>query len=257
MAIGKNKIIVYADWISLFDKLTNEEAGKLIKHFFNYVNDLNPVCDDRLTELLFEPIKATLKRDLQKWEEKTDVNRENGKKGGRPKKTEENPNKPNAFFETHNNPKKGVSDSVSDSVSVNESISFKKETKFNFKEELLNLNFNEKLVDEWLSIRKAKKAKNTETALKAFIREVKKANIPANDILQICVERSWSGFDATWINNLNTNKNGNTQQPINNEERRRSYLERVLYGSNEPIDSERSPTGKDDSAFDAVEIVES
>jgi hypothetical protein len=249
MAIGKNKIIVYADWISLFDKLTNEEAGKLIKHFFNYVNDLNPVCDDRLTELLFEPIKATLKRDLQKWEEKTDVNRENGKKGGRPKKTEENPNKPNAFFETHNNPKKGVSDSVSDSVSVNESISFKNE--------LLNLNFNEQLVDEWLSIRKAKKAKNTETALKAFIREVKKANIPANDILQICVERSWSGFDATWLNNLNTNKNGNTQQPTNNEERRRSYLERVLYGSNEPIDSERSQFGKDDSAFDAVEIVES
>ena len=128
---------------------------------------------------------------------------------------------------------------------------------FSFKNELLNLNFNEQLVDEWLSIRKAKKAKNTETALKAFIREVKKANIPANDILQICVERSWSGFDATWLNNLNINKNGNTQQPINNEERRRSYLERVLYGSNEPIDSERSPTGKDNSAFDAVEIVES
>lgn len=51
--------------------------------------------------------------------------------------------------------------------------------------------------------------------------------------------------------------NGNTQQSINNEERRRSYIERVLHGSNEPIDSERSPTGKDDSAFDAVEIVES
>ena len=51
--------------------------------------------------------------------------------------------------------------------------------------------------------------------------------------------------------------NGNTQQPTNNEERRRSYIERVLHGSNESIDSERSPFGKDDSAFDAVEIVES
>jgi hypothetical protein len=128
---------------------------------------------------------------------------------------------------------------------------------FSFKNELLNLNFDEQLVDEWLSIRKAKKAKNTETALKAFIREIKKSNLPANEILQICVERSWSGFDASWINNLNTNKNGNTQQPINNEERKRSYIERVLYGNNEPVDSQRSHNGENNSAFDAVEIVES
>jgi DNA-binding transcriptional regulator YhcF (GntR family) len=128
---------------------------------------------------------------------------------------------------------------------------------FSFKNELLNLNFDEQLVDEWLSIRKSKKAKNTETALKAFIREIKKSNLPANEILQICVERSWSGFDASWINNLNTNKNGNTQQPINNEERKRSYIERVLYGNNESVDSQRSHNGEDNSAFDAVEIVES
>jgi len=257
MATGKNKVIVYADWISLFDKLTNEEAGKLIKHFFNYVNDLNPVCEDRLIELLFEPIKATLKRDLQKWEEKTDVNRENGRKGGRPKKTEQNPNKPNGFFETQNNPKKGVSDSVSDSVNVYDSISFKKETKFTFKAELLKLNSDEQLVDEWLSIRKFKKARNTETSFKAFVRELMKSKLPVNEVLRICVERSWSGFDATWINNIKNNNNANTQQPISNEERRRSYLERVLHGNNEPIDSQRSHNGEDNSAFDAVEIVES
>lgn len=130
-------------------------------------------------------------------------------------------------------------------------------SKFLFRSELLNLNFDEQLVDEWLSIRKAKKAKNTETAFNAFIREIKKSNLQANEILKLCVEKSWSGFDASWINNLNTNKNGNTQQPINNEERKRSYIERVLYGNNEPVDSERSRNGENNSAFDAVEIVES
>jgi hypothetical protein len=128
---------------------------------------------------------------------------------------------------------------------------------FSFKNELLKLNSDEQLVDEWLSIRKFKKARNTETSFKAFVRELMKSKLPVNEVLRICVERSWSGFDATWINNLNTNKNGNTQQPINNEERKRSYIERVLYGNNEPVDSQRSHNGEDNSAFDAVEIVES
>ena len=90
MALGKKKVIVYTDWINQFKDLTDEEAGKLIKHFFEYVNDLNPISD-RLTELLFNPIKATLKRDLKSWESKQKTNKENGSKGGRPKKKRRNP----------------------------------------------------------------------------------------------------------------------------------------------------------------------
>jgi uncharacterized phage protein (TIGR02220 family) len=115
MAVGKKKVIVYTDWINQFKDLTDEEAGKLIKHFFEYVNDLNPTSD-RLTELLFNPIKATLKRDLEAWESKQQTNKENGAKGGRPKKnteTEINPNNPVGFLETQNNPQKGVSVNVS------------------------------------------------------------------------------------------------------------------------------------------------
>lgn len=125
MATGKKKVIVYTDWIEQFKDLTDEEAGKLIKHFFAYVNDLDPKSD-RLTELLFNPIKATLKRDLVAWESKQKVNIENGKKGGRPKKeeTQENPKNPNGLLKTHDNPKKGVSVSVSvnDSNNINTNI---------------------------------------------------------------------------------------------------------------------------------------
>jgi hypothetical protein len=123
MAEGKKKVIVYADWINQFKDLTDEEAGKLIKHFFEYINDLNPVSD-RLIELLFNPIKATLKRDLESWLNKQKTNKENGLKGGRPKKTEtqNNPNNPVGFLETQNNPQKGVSvnDNVNDIYSFNE-----------------------------------------------------------------------------------------------------------------------------------------
>lgn len=101
MAQGKKNVIVYTDWISTFELLSDEEAGKLIKHFFRYVNDLNPEPPDRMIEILFEPIKTTLKRDLEKWEVRAERARQNGYKGGRPKDEEklkeENPKEPNGL----------------------------------------------------------------------------------------------------------------------------------------------------------------
>ena len=103
MAEGKNIIVIYRDWITTFDSLSDEEAGKLIKHLFRYVNDLNPEIPDRLTGLLFEPIKQTLKRDLKKYEAICLRNRENGMKGGRPPK---NPENPVGYFGNPKNPDK-------------------------------------------------------------------------------------------------------------------------------------------------------
>lgn len=80
MAEGKNKIIFYRDWVDQFRDLTDEEAGRLIKHIMSYVNDENPTPPDRLTELLFKPFKAQLKRDLEKWESKSQQASEAAKK---------------------------------------------------------------------------------------------------------------------------------------------------------------------------------
>lgn len=81
MAENKKSIIVYADWMEHFENLTDEEAGKLIKHFFRYVNDLKPQPQDRLTEIAFAPIKASLKRDLDKWEKTVQERSINGRLG--------------------------------------------------------------------------------------------------------------------------------------------------------------------------------
>lgn len=72
---------------------------------------------------------------------------------------------------------------------------------FNFRKELINLGFEKELVEDWLKVRKTKKATNTKTALKSFINEIKKTNQDKNQILQLCVERSWSGFKATYFKN--------------------------------------------------------
>jgi hypothetical protein len=81
MAENKKSIIVYADWIEHFEFLTDEEAGKLIKHFFRYVNDLNPIAEDRNIQIAFNPIKAILKRDLDKWEKTLTDRSINGRMG--------------------------------------------------------------------------------------------------------------------------------------------------------------------------------
>jgi len=67
MAEEKKGVIIYADYINTFEELDDDEAGRLIKHFFRYVNDLNPEPPDKLTKIAFEPIKQQLKRDLEKW----------------------------------------------------------------------------------------------------------------------------------------------------------------------------------------------
>ena len=116
MAENKKSFIAYSDWQETFEELSNEEAGKLVKHLFNYVNDKNPEASDKLTKMCFIPIKQSLKRDLVKYDNYIDKQRVNGKKGGRPKKNPTLSEETQPFLEK---PKKA--DSVNDSVSVNES----------------------------------------------------------------------------------------------------------------------------------------
>jgi hypothetical protein len=112
MAKDKKSFVAYCDWLESFEELTDEEAGKLAKHLFRYVNDLNPEPPDKITKMCFIPIKQSLKRDLVKYEERADRARENGAKGGRPKtqKTQS----------VISEPKKP--DSVNVSVSVNDNV---------------------------------------------------------------------------------------------------------------------------------------
>lgn len=99
---------MYCEWLELFRKLTDEQAGKLIKHVFAYVNDENPEAPDVIIDIAFTSIKQQFKRDLKKYERRANTSRENGLKGGRPKK--ENPENPVGFLETQNNLKNLIKD---------------------------------------------------------------------------------------------------------------------------------------------------
>lgn len=130
MADNKKSILVYADWIDKFEELEDDEAGRLIKHFFRYVNDLNPEYPDRTTKLMFIDIKNTLKRDLGKWEEKSPQRSEKARVAGlasaearKLKKQLDSTNE----LQVELNPTKStvsvsVSDTVSESVNVSDSV---------------------------------------------------------------------------------------------------------------------------------------
>lgn len=79
MADGKKSFILYCDQRGIFNKLSDEQAGVLIKHIFAYVSDENPTADF-VTELAFESIMNQLKRDLKTWEAKQEQRKEAGKK---------------------------------------------------------------------------------------------------------------------------------------------------------------------------------
>lgn len=79
---GKKSFVLYSDQREVFEELSNEDAGKLIKHIYAYVNDENPETEDKLLRLAFLPIKTQLKRDLKLWDDKKHLRSEAGKKGG-------------------------------------------------------------------------------------------------------------------------------------------------------------------------------
>ena len=152
---NKKSFILYTDLKNTVDKLPDEYKGKLFQMILDYVNDKNPATDDLLLQIAFEPIKLQLKRDLKKYNSYIDKQRQNGKKGGRPKKTVNlKTEKTQPFLEK---PKKAdtvtvtVNDTVTDNVNVTVNDNdIKKENKN--KKEVLLFPFETKSFKEWWRI---------------------------------------------------------------------------------------------------------
>jgi len=85
--------------------------------------------------------------------------------------------------------------------------------KFSFKKAFLDLGVSEEVLNDWLIVRKNKKASNTETAFKAIKTEIDKSGKFAGEIIQICAERNWQGFKNEWLIS-NNNQNGGNKQSI-------------------------------------------
>lgn len=109
--MAKKVLLLYLDNLEVLDAMDNEQAGMFFKALKAYQSgdDVEPFLTDQVVKVVFIQFKNFLSVANRKYDEISERNRENGKKGGRPK-TQNNPEKPkitqSVFSETQNNPEK-------------------------------------------------------------------------------------------------------------------------------------------------------
>jgi len=118
--------------------------------------------------------------ELEKYHHKAEVNQKVGKLGGRPKN---NPEKTQSVFKE--NPQQTLTTNHKPLTTNHKLITPE--------------GVSDSIFKDYMEVRKAKKAKWTETALKGLQRESDKAKITLQEAMQICCERGWIGFKAEWI----------------------------------------------------------
>lgn len=81
------------------------------------------------------------------------------------------------------------------------SNNIRKASRYDFKKALIEIGVSEQTATDWMEVRKAKGAANTETSFKGIYREICRSGISAEECITIAVENSWRGFKAEWLNN--------------------------------------------------------
>lgn len=101
----KKSFIAYTDWLDNCEDLSDEEFGQLMRAVMKYAKDgEKPAFADRVMRACWNPIRQAIDRAGESYEQRCERNRQNGKKGGRPKKNEEaeKPKKQTVFSKTLN-----------------------------------------------------------------------------------------------------------------------------------------------------------
>jgi uncharacterized protein YdaU (DUF1376 family) len=130
-------------------------------------------------------IHKRIELEIREYHGKAETNKVNGKRGGRPKKTQsvisglpdQSQNNPNQEPITINHKPKRESATV---VACPPDVGLQE-------------------WEDWLSLRKAKKAPVTETVLKSARKEAEKAGITLNAFLTIWCARGSQGLEASWL----------------------------------------------------------
>lgn len=178
-------------------------------------------------------VNGRAEEEIEKMKIKINAARNNGKKGGRPKKEAEipqkepteNPNetqeKPNGLLmgsETITQPKAHQTPDTSNQTPIKNKdaaasiVSGQAEktqdhptgepkpmTKKEAMDCLIGLGVTRPVAVDWLAVREKKSAKVTQTAIDGIVREASLANMTVNDALKEGCERGWTAFKASWM----------------------------------------------------------
>lgn len=107
---------------------------------------------------------------------------------------------PEVVQKLHRGSAKIAPNNIIDNISPTEII-YNKPKRFDILNALGEIGVREDIARDWMEVRKAKGAANTETSFKSIEREILKSGMPANECIRVAVENSWRGFKAEWLAN--------------------------------------------------------
>ena len=238
----RESFVFYRSFYEGIKELPRDIQGEVLTAIMEYgLNGVTTENQKPITKAMFALIKPQLDANNQRFENGK-LGAEHGKKGGRPRKEKPQENPTLTPKKPQENP--NLTPNVNDNVNVNDNISFlekkkqksasvdfseeeknnqplsdQKETSprvaaapppFNFRQAMLSAGFTADLTDDWIRIRKAKKAVNSERAFKLFLEQVQRTGQDKNTILALVVQKQWKGFEASWVQSA--------QQPHNPQE---------------------------------------
>jgi hypothetical protein len=244
----KETFLFYADWLNVIRDLPSEVQLEVYQAIAEYAIYGNLIELKPLAKVAFGFVKQTIDRDTQKYISISEKRSEAGKKGGRRLKDselEESNEKQKKQLLSEKSKKSNCplndNDNVNDndisflekkkqkSASVdfdeeeknNQPLSDPKETSpqgsaapppFNFRQAMLSAGFVADLTEDWLRIRKTKKAVNSERAFKIFLEQVQRTGRDKNEVLALVVQKQWKGFESSWVQS--TQQSHNPQEPV-------------------------------------------
>ncbi|WP_418955136.1 DUF1376 domain-containing protein [Sutterella wadsworthensis] len=191
---------IKTQWVSIgFPKEANDKVMAVLAALFE------ETPDGWIYPPAIEAIEAYQRNCLK--------NQENGKKGGRPRKTQQ---EPTGFSEeTQGEAKKSLTNNqepiTNKDISSNEEIYTppaaapaprKRSAPVARPEDVETQHWS-----DWLQTRKAKKLPLTQTALDGIRREAEKAGLSLDQAIAVCCERGWAGFKASWYEKDKTEQN--------------------------------------------------
>ena len=157
-------------------------------------------------------INRRAEEEIEKAHVRIEAAKENGKRGGRPRKNpEETQQKPSGLsLGSETKPSRNPTPNPAETqVEAHQTPDTKHQTPgkekkprhpgFDALAHLQSLGVSEGVAADWIALRKGKGAKVSETAIAEFRKEADKAGLSMHDTLAMCCMRGWQGFKAEWV----------------------------------------------------------
>lgn len=199
--MDKSSFLFYLDYEEQLNLLTDEQIGQLMRAIIRYEKTKNISELDGMLKMAFSFIKTQLDRDREKYKAKCEKNKENAKKGGRPKK-QTVIEKPNGFNKNQTVAKKADKEDEEDKdddKDIEEDINKKEKKKKikTFEDVFAENSISEELknaLKDFMDMRKTIKKPMTTKALELLFKNLKKLTNSEQeqiDILNQSIEHSW------------------------------------------------------------------